>query len=85
MHELNLEPVGIGEEHRITGTEVADVRYWRMQIQVVCCHPLTDSYDHALFRTVVSALEQNGHGVVATDLYREGFAPAMTVEERRTT
>jgi NAD(P)H dehydrogenase (quinone) len=55
-----------------------------MQIQVVCCHPLTDSYDHALFQTVVSTLDQNGHGVVATDLYREGFAPAMTVEERRT-
>ena len=31
-----------------------------------------------------TTLEQNGHGVVATDLYREGFAPAMTVEERRT-
>jgi NAD(P)H dehydrogenase (quinone) len=60
------------------------VRCWRMQIQVVCCHPLTDSYDHALFQTVVSTLEQNGHGVVATDLYREDFAPAMTVSERRT-
>jgi len=22
-----------------------------MHIQVVCCHPLTDSFDHALFRT----------------------------------
>src|SRR5688500_10707385 len=55
-----------------------------MQVQVVCCHPLTDSFDHALYRTVVSTLDQNGHGVVATDLYREGFAPAMTVEERRT-
>lgn len=55
-----------------------------MQIQVVCCHPLVESYDHALFRTIVSTLEQNGHRVVATDLYREGFEPAMTVEERRT-
>jgi putative NADPH-quinone reductase len=55
-----------------------------MQIQVVCCHPLTDSYDHALFRTVVGTLKQNGHSVVATDLYREGFQPAMTEEERRT-
>ncbi len=55
-----------------------------MQIQVVCCHPLTDSFDHALFRTVVETLEQNGHGVVATDLYREGFQPAMTERERRT-
>lgn len=55
-----------------------------MHIQVVCCHPLTESYDHALFRTVVSTLEQKGHRVVATDLYREGFQPAMTERERAT-
>jgi putative NADPH-quinone reductase len=54
-----------------------------MQIQVVCCHPLPESYDHALFRAVVGTLEQNGHRVVATDLYREGFHPAMTAAERR--
>ncbi len=29
-------------------------RCWQMQIQVVCCHPLTDSYDHALFRAVIA-------------------------------
>ncbi len=55
-----------------------------MHIQVVCCHPLTESYDHALFRTIVQSLEQNGHRVTATDLYREGFEPAMTVRERQT-
>jgi hypothetical protein len=38
-----------------------------MQIQVVCCHPLTDSYEHALFRTDVGTLDQNGHIVTATD------------------
>lgn len=54
-----------------------------MQIQVVHCHPLTESYDHALFRRVVDTLQQNGHGVGATDLYGEDFQPAMTVEERR--
>jgi NAD(P)H dehydrogenase (quinone) len=54
-----------------------------MRIQVVHCHPLTDSYDHALFRTIVDTLETNGHAVVATDLYREGFHPAMTEQERR--
>jgi putative NADPH-quinone reductase len=54
-----------------------------MHIQVVHCHPLTESYDHALFRTIVETLETNGHTVVATDLYREGFAPAMTESERR--
>ena len=54
-----------------------------MLIQVIHCHPLTDSYNHALFRTVVAALADRGHEVVATDLYREGFEPAMREEERR--
>jgi NAD(P)H dehydrogenase (quinone) len=53
-----------------------------MLLQVVHCHPLTTSYNHALFRTIVAALEKSGHQVVATDLYREGFEPAMTAEER---
>ncbi|CAN5794843.1 hypothetical protein BH11PSE3_BH11PSE3_21870 [soil metagenome] len=47
-------------------------------------HPLTESFDHALFHTIVGTLEQNGHRVTATDLYREGFQPAMTVRERET-
>src|SRR6266699_2254027 len=55
-----------------------------MRIQVVHCHPLVESYNHALFRTIVETLKQNGHEVVATDLYREGFQPAMTEHERRT-
>ncbi|HTB41952.1 MAG TPA: hypothetical protein VK777_33015, partial [Reyranella sp.] len=49
-----------------------------MLIQVVHCHPLVESYYHALFRTIVETLKQNGHEVVSTDLYREGFQPAMT-------
>ncbi|TXL81756.1 NAD(P)H-dependent oxidoreductase [Vineibacter terrae] len=54
-----------------------------MRIQVVHCHPLTDSYNHALFQAIVTALEQGGHEVIATDLYREEFAPAMSPRERR--
>ena len=50
-----------------------------MLVQVVHCHPLTDSYNHALFYTIISALEQNGHEVVATDLYREQFDPREPV------
>ena len=53
-----------------------------MLVQVVHCHPLTDSYNHALFATIVTALEENGHEVVATDLYREQFDPIMTATER---
>jgi putative NADPH-quinone reductase len=54
-----------------------------MRIQVVHCHPLTDSYNHALFQVIVAALEQGRHEVIATDLYREGFEPAMSPQERR--
>lgn len=55
-----------------------------MRIQVVHCHPLEESFNHALFRTAVETLRVAGHEVVATDLYREGFQPAMTEGERRT-
>jgi putative NADPH-quinone reductase len=53
-----------------------------MLVQVVHCHPLTDSYNHALFRMIVATLEQRGHQVIATDLYRENFDPALSPEER---
>ena len=53
-----------------------------MLIQVVHSHPLADSYSHALFQTIVETLKRR-HEVIATDLYREGFSPAMTEAERR--
>lgn len=53
-----------------------------MLIQVVHSHPLADSYNHALFHTIVETLKPR-HEVIATDLYREGFSPAMTEAERR--
>jgi NAD(P)H dehydrogenase (quinone) len=54
-----------------------------MHFQVIHCHPLADSYNHALFETIVGALEAGGHQVTATDLYRDGFDPAMTAAERQ--
>lgn len=54
-----------------------------MRLQVVHCHPLVESYDHALFHAIVVALREAGHDVVPTDLYRENFQPAMTEDERR--
>lgn len=54
-----------------------------MQFQVVHCHPLADSYSHALAAAVVEELEQRGHDVTTTDLYRDGFDPAMNAVERR--
>lgn len=55
-----------------------------MRIQVVHCHPLVDSYDHALYLAIVEALRAAGHDVIGTDLYREEFSPTMTEQERRT-
>jgi NAD(P)H dehydrogenase (quinone) len=52
-------------------------------LQVVHAHPLTDSYNHALFRTIVDTLERGGHEIVATDLYRENFAALLTADEHR--
>ncbi len=54
-----------------------------MLFQVIHCHPLTDSYNHALFRVIVVTLEGSSHRVVATDLYREQFDPLMSAAERR--
>lgn len=54
-----------------------------MLIQVVHCHPLQDSYNHALFGAIVETLERGGHQVIATDLYREGFDPVLSAAERR--
>lgn len=54
-----------------------------MRIQVIHGHPLPDSYNAALFRRIVETLQAQGHEVVATDLYAENFAPALTAAERR--
>ncbi|MBR0872514.1 NAD(P)H-dependent oxidoreductase [Bradyrhizobium tropiciagri] len=53
-----------------------------MLIQVVHSHPLEDSFNHALFRTIVETLRRR-HEVIATDLDREQFSPVMTAAERR--
>lgn len=53
-----------------------------MLIQVVHSHPLADSYNHALFQTIVETLQKR-HEVIATDLDREQFSPVMTEAERR--
>jgi hypothetical protein len=46
-----------------------------MLIQVVHSHPLTDSYNHALFRIIVDQLRER-HQVIATDLTGSAFRPS---------
>ncbi|MGJ7583512.1 NAD(P)H-dependent oxidoreductase, partial [Variovorax sp. RHLX14] len=43
-----------------------------MKTLVVHCHPNPDSFNHALYRTALEALEPR-HPVKAIDLYAEGF------------
>lgn len=52
-----------------------------MKTLVVHCHPNPESFNHALYRTALAALEPR-HPVKAIDLYAEGFDPTLTREER---
>jgi NAD(P)H dehydrogenase (quinone) len=54
-----------------------------MRIMVLFAHPLEDSFNAALHRTVVTALRESGHEVDDCDLYAEGFDPVLNAEERR--
>ena len=54
-----------------------------MRILVLFAHPLEDSFNATLHRTVVTALRECGHEVDDCDLYAEGFNPVMGAEERR--
>ena len=53
-----------------------------MRIQAVLAHPLPDSFAASVHRTAVDALRTAGHEVTETDLYAEGFDPALTSAER---
>lgn len=53
-----------------------------MRVQTILAHPLPDSFAAAVQRAAVTALRASGHEVVETDLYAEGFAPALTRAER---
>ncbi|MFQ5517609.1 MAG: NAD(P)H-dependent oxidoreductase [Acidimicrobiia bacterium] len=53
-----------------------------MQALAVLAHPSAESFNMALFDTAVKALRAAGHEVEALDLYREGFRPEMSREER---
>lgn len=54
-----------------------------MRVMVIFAHPLDDSFNAALHRTVVTALRESGHEVDDCDLYAEGFDPVLGAEERR--
>ncbi|MEO9615080.1 MAG: NAD(P)H-dependent oxidoreductase [Nitratireductor sp.] len=55
-----------------------------MNVHVVYAHPLEDSLSATLHQTVVESLKEAGHQVDDLDLYREGFDPVLSADDRRT-
>src|SRR5437870_3871516 len=53
-----------------------------MRAVLIVAHPDPDSYTHAIARRVVQGLTAGGHQVTVHDLYAEGFAAAMSYDER---
>ena len=52
-----------------------------MKVSVILSHPDTGSLNHAIAKTAVEALKENGHIVSFHDLYLEGFNPIIPKEE----
>lgn len=53
-----------------------------MRILVIYCHPDEASFASTLHAAIIETLTAAGHMVTDLDLYREGFKPVMTMEER---
>lgn len=53
-----------------------------MNVLVVIAHPCRDSYTQACAAAAVAGLAGAGHTVDVIDLYDEGFAAAMSLDER---
>lgn len=52
-----------------------------MQISVILAHPRPGSFNHAIAREAVAALQDANHTVLFHDLYAEGFDPILLSEE----
>jgi len=53
-----------------------------MQVLVIYCHPVAESFAAAAHAAVLKALASGGHDVTDVDLYAEDFDPVMTRQER---
>jgi putative NADPH-quinone reductase len=52
-----------------------------MRISVILAHPHPGSFNHAIAKTTVQTLVQNGHQIAFHDLYLESFDPILRSEE----
>jgi putative NADPH-quinone reductase len=53
-----------------------------VKILVVACHPVEDSFHHAVRARVLAGLARGGHETRLLDLYAIGFDPVMSAAER---
>jgi len=53
-----------------------------MQILVIYCHPVAESFAASAHQTVLEALRAGGHKVTDVDLYAENFDPVMSRQDR---
>jgi NAD(P)H dehydrogenase (quinone) len=54
-----------------------------VDVQVILCHPLPGSFNHAVAQRVTATLAERGHCPRLHDLYAEGFDPVLPGEELR--
>jgi putative NADPH-quinone reductase len=52
-----------------------------MDVLVILAHPHEESFNHAIAKEALVALEHNNHGVYFHDLYAEGFDPVLPFGE----
>ena len=55
-----------------------------MEISVILAHPYPESFNHAVYQTVLDTLKKNGHQIHAHNLYGEGFNPLLEGSELAT-
>lgn len=55
-----------------------------MEISVILAHPYRESFNHAVYQTVLDTLKKNGHQIHAHNLYGEGFNPLLEGSELAT-
>ncbi len=53
-----------------------------MNVYVVYCHPDRESLAGAALERVMAGLQQGGHTIRLSDLYADGFDPALSAAER---
>lgn len=55
-----------------------------MEISVILAHPYRESFNHAIYQTVLDTLNENRHQILAHNLYEEEFNPLLEGSELAT-